>query len=380
MTADKPTEFDDVLKNFNVFGRYHSVFLFFTFLAFAANSIFCSNYVFAAEEVGYRCKDESFGENACYTTGSDNQTIRCKEWVYDNPHSFVAEFQLACHEWKRTLVGTAHSFGYMVGLLIVGPLSDRLGRKLTLVITGVLGGILGLVRSFSAWYWLYILLEFLEAAIGDNCSPMFILTIEVVSTKKRALFYVLCCFGYAFGGVMLPTAAWLFPYWRTFLRVIYTPALFFFLYLFTIDESPRWLLTKGRKAEAIVIIERAAAKNKIVIDRAVLEKLEYEEEKGLRFMELLKITFSSKTLAKRCLICIVWWTTSTFVNFGMTINSVSLQGNKYLNYMLMSLVDIPGNLFILYILNHFKRKIPLITSFIVGAALCLSQPFVPSCE
>ncbi|KAL4711636.1 hypothetical protein ACJJTC_011344 [Scirpophaga incertulas] len=378
MTAEKVTDFDDVLKGFNVFGRYHSVVLLFAFLAFAANSVFCNNYVFAAEEVGYRCMDETFNNNQCFKKNGDNVTVKCKEWFYDDSTSFVAEFDLACQDWKRTLVGTVHSFGYMVGLLIVGPLSDRLGRKLTLVITGMLGGAIGVAKSFAVWYWLYIVLEFLEAALGDNCSPMFILTIEVVSTKKRTLFYILCSFGYIFGAVMLPTAAWLFPYWRTFLRVIYTPALFFFFYLYTIDESPRWLLTKGKKDKAIAIIEKAAATNKIQIDKNVLEKLEYVEEKKLGFFELLKITFSSRTLAKRCLICIVWWTTSTFVNFGMTINSVSLQGNKYVNYILTALVDIPAHVVIIYILNHFKRKIPLISSFIVGAILCLTQPFVPT--
>jgi hypothetical protein len=40
----------------------------------------------------------------------------------------------------------------------------------------MLGGLIGLAKSFSAWYWLYIALEFLEAAVGDNCSPMFILS------------------------------------------------------------------------------------------------------------------------------------------------------------------------------------------------------------
>ncbi|KAL0839253.1 hypothetical protein ABMA28_016015 [Loxostege sticticalis] len=374
MTA---TDFDDVLKGFSVFGRYHSLFLLFTFLAFASNSVYSSNYVFTAEEVKYKCADASFGDNACYSTDSENRTIHCTEWIYDNPNSFVAEFQLACQDWKRTLVGTVHSFGYMVGLLVVGPLSDRLGRKLTLIITGMLGGVIGLLKSFTPWYWVYIALEFLEAAIGDNCSPMFILTIEIVSTNKRALFYVLCSFGYTFGGIMLPSAAWLVPYWRTFLRVIYSPALFFFLYLYFIDESPRWLLTKGKKDQAVAILQKAAKMNKMDIDKGTLEKLTCEETKDISFMQLLKITFSSKTLTKRCLICIVWWTTSTFVNFGMTINSVSLQGNKYINYMLISVVDIPGNFVIIYILNHYKRKLPLIATFVAGAALCLSQPFVP---
>lgn len=179
---------------------------------------------------------------------------------------------------------------------------------------------------------------------------------------------------------MLPSAAWLVPYWRTFLRVIYSPALFFFLYLYFIDESPRWLLTKGKKDQAVAILQKAAKMNKMDIDKGTLEKLTCEETKDISFMQLLKITFSSKTLTKRCLICIVWWTTSTFVNFGMTINSVSLQGNKYINYMLISVVDIPGNFVIIYILNHYKRKLPLIATFVAGAALCLSQPFVPKCK
>ncbi|XP_013141525.1 PREDICTED: organic cation/carnitine transporter 4-like [Papilio polytes] len=107
---------------------------------------------------------------------NNSDTNDCREWIYDNPHTFVAEFQLANQEWKRTLVGTTHCFGYMVGLLIVGPLSDRLGRKNAIVVTAVLGGVLGVARSFSPWYWLYIALEFLEAAIGDPGSPAYILS------------------------------------------------------------------------------------------------------------------------------------------------------------------------------------------------------------
>ncbi|XP_063823885.1 solute carrier family 22 member 3-like [Ostrinia nubilalis] len=372
------TDFDDVLKKFSIFGRYHCLFLFLTILAFASNSVYSSNYIFTAEEVAYKCADEAFGDNACYMKNIENATVRCTEWIYENPNTFVAEFQLACQEWKRTLVGTVHSFGYMVGLLVVGPLSDRLGRKLTLVITGILGGVFGILKSFTPWYWIYIVLEFLEAAIGDNCSPMFILTIEIVPTKKRALFYILCCFGYTLGGILLPAAAWLVPYWRNFLRVIYSPALFFFLYLYFMDESPRWLLTKGKKDEAVAILQKAANMNKIKLEKSTLEKITCEETKGISFLNLLKITFSSKTLTKRCLICIVWWTTSTFVNFGMTINSVSLQGNKYINYMIVQGVDVIGNLMIIYVLKHFKRKMPLIASFMIGAVLCVSQPFVPT--
>ncbi|XP_059061168.1 organic cation transporter protein-like isoform X2 [Achroia grisella] len=367
---------DELLSKFSVFGRYHVSLMVLAWIAFMSNSIYCHNYIFVADAVSYRCKDENFGNDLCR---SQNSSVEyCTEWIYDNPDSFVAEFGLACQEWKRTLVGTIHSFGYMVGLLLVGPMSDRLGRKLSIVITGMLGGIFGVARSFSMNYWLYIILEFLEAAIGDICSPMFVLTIEIVSSKNRLLFYILSTFGYTFGGILLSGSAYAFPYWRTFLRVVYAPALLFFFYLFVIDESPRWLLIKGKKEEAVAILEKAAKLNKIKLDKAVLEKLETEKEKDIEFVRLLKVTFRSKTLLKRFFICIIWWSTSTFVNYGLTINSVSLQGNKYINYALICIMDIPANIIILLALNRFKKKYSLIASFLVGAILCLSQPFMPT--
>ncbi|XP_031763536.1 organic cation transporter protein-like [Galleria mellonella] len=375
----EPTEtvsdMDKVLSRFNILGRYHAQFMFFSFMAFASNSVFCCNFVFAAEEVGYRCKDESFSNNTC---GSQNGSIQCSEWIYDNPDSFVAEFGLACQDWKRTLVGTIHSLGYMVGLLIVGPMSDRLGRKMTVVITGVMGGVFGVARSFAKNYWLFIALEFVEAAIGDVCSPMFVLTVEIVSTENRLLFYILNTFGYAFGAFLLSVWAYAFPYWRTFLRVIYAPAFLFFSYLFVMDESPRWLLIKGKKEKAVAVLEKAAKRNKIKLDQAVLEKLETDKEEDIAFVKLLKVTFNSKTLLKRFFICVVWWATSTFVNYGLTINSVSLQGNKYVNYALVGVMDIPANIIILLALNRFKKKYSLIVSFLIGAALCVSQPFMPT--
>lgn len=189
---------------------------------------------------------------------------------------------------------------------------------------------------------------------------------------------MICGFGFSIGGVGLPLLAWNFPYWRHLLRVLYAPALLFFFYLLLLDESPRWLLSKGRKDEAVAIVEKIAKKNKVKVDKTVLDKLSYEENiKEATLPELLKSTFTSVALLKRFFICLTWWTTSTFVNYGLMINSVSLQGNKYLNFGLINMVDFPGNLLTTFLMIRFKRKIPLIFTFVSTAILCLSQPFVP---
>ncbi|CAG5019124.1 unnamed protein product [Parnassius apollo] len=366
-SEEKTVDLEDILSKFSISGRYHLEIAALAFLVFTTNSMYTSNYIFVAEEVNYRCTKYSIGGNS---SGD------CIEWVYDKPDSFVAEFQLANQEWKRTLVGTVHSFGYMVGLFIVGPMSDRLGRKTVLIVTGVLGGVFGIARSFSPWYWLYIAFEFFEAALGDSCSPAFILITEVISTNHRIKFIFLCSLGYSFGGLTISLAAWLIPYWRTLLQVLYAPAILFFLYKYALDESPRWLLIKGHNDRAVEILEKAAKKNKLQLDKNALDKLSCENNKEAEFLDIIKSTFKSKLLRRRFFVCLVWWTTSTFVNYGLTINSVSLQGNKYLNYALLSSVDIPGIFIIGYILIKFKRKLPLTCCFFAAAVLCVSQPFV----
>ncbi|VVC86946.1 unnamed protein product [Leptidea sinapis] len=369
---EKNIELDDVLDKFGLFRRYHLKAIALVFLAFVSNAAYCNNFVFTAESVQYRCADSS-----SYGLTCGNLTQSCGKWVYEDSNSFVAEFQLACQEWKRTLVGSAHSFGYMLGLPLVGFLSDKLGRKTTTILTGVLGGIFGILRSFSLWYWFFITMEFLEAFIGDICSPIYVLSLEMVSSKKRLPFNMLVSLGYPFGGVALGLVAWLSPNWRWTLRILYTPALLFIFYKFCLKESPRWLLSNGKKDKAIDILEEAAECNKIKLDRSMLERISFPENENASFRETLKHTLSSSKLRTRFFVCVVWWMTCTFVNYGLVINSVSLEGNRYMNFILTQLVELPGIFIITYVLIHCKRKKPLILSFLAGGMLCVVHPFIP---
>lgn len=204
--------------------------------------------------------------------------------------------------------------------------------------------------------------------------------IEIVSTRDRGKFFIITNLGYIAGSMFFSWASWYFHYWRTLLRVIYAPALLILLYIFWLDESPRWLLTKGRRREAIEILEKAAAMNKITLDKATLENLSIEDNSktDLRLTTLLKTTFQSKILMQRFLVCIVWWTTSTLVSYGSTVNGVLLAGNKHLNYFLMCVVDIPMTFLVGYMLIYCKRKKPLFFSFLMSAVFFAVHPFLPT--
>lgn len=191
---------------------------------------------------------------------------------------------------------------------------------------------------------------------------------------------MLTSYGYTVGGMLLAVFAWLIQDWRWLLRALYTPALLFILYIFFLDESPRWHLSKGQKKEANTIIEKISAKNKIKLDQNMLDNLSCEKEESANLKTILASTLKSRKLRTRFFVCVIWWITSTFVNYGMILNSVSLQGNKYVNFGLTQLVDVPGLMIVTYILLRFKRKKPLIICFTFGAVMCLSQPFIPQGE
>ncbi|KAL0870209.1 hypothetical protein ABMA27_006350 [Loxostege sticticalis] len=407
---EKPVHLDEVLEKLGAFGRHQVVTMCMLALVYATNSMYNVNYVFAVEDVNYRCKipscdnststfqtpwltasspdvnEESVKQCRRYTTTdgcaafNTSQVVECVEWVYDVPDSFVAEFGLACEEWKPTMVGTAHNFGSMLGLLVQGQISDRFGRKTAAVFAGTMGAILGLTKSFATSFWFYVILEALEAAIGDALSPMFMLSIEIVEKEKAVLFQMILLNCYTCGLIVMPFISWAVPYWRTFLRVIYAPTLILLTYSFFLDESIRWLFSKGKRDKGIKLIEKIAKRNGVEIDKRILNRLEYvdeENDKTVDDKKLLLKTFKSRIMMQRFLVCMVWWLTITLINYGMMISAVFIDGNKYVNFALLMLMDIPSNVFYWLALSKYKRKMPLIVSFLIGGIFCVLQPFVP---
>lgn len=182
--------------------------------------------------------------------------------------------------------------------------------------------------------------------------------------------------GLVLGGLLIALIKWLVPCWRTFARVIYAPMLLNIFLICLVDESPRWLLTKGKINTLVKNIENAAKINKIEI-KENLSMLSSEKDARSNFMAVIAETLKSKSLLKRFFICIIWWNTCTFVDHGLSLNSVLLKGDKYFNYGLVASVRLPAALIAAIVLNKYKRKRPLIISFLACTVLCSSQPFMP---
>ncbi|KAG6440867.1 hypothetical protein O3G_MSEX001477 [Manduca sexta] len=424
MTKPKDgVDLDAILSELGQFGRYQIQNYCLILLPIMFSAVYNSQYIFAAGEIAYRCKvpecessppefetdawglwalPESSGR--CerfepideFCTGNSfhpNDTVRCSSWIYQTDYTIVATFDLACQEWKRTLVGTIHSVGVFAALPITAYISDAFGRRTAFIMTAVAAGVMGVVRSFANSYPLYVTLEFIEATVGSGVySTGFILALEMVGLNRRVLGGNIISCTFAIGQVVVALAAWAVPYWRTLTLVIYAPSILFILYCFLIEESVRWLLSKGKKKEAARIIFKAAAINKKKLSpesvKILTEDVKPEEEekpqetiadpstekKESLVMQVLR----SKTIMTRLIICSFWWITLTFVYYGLSINSVSLAGNSYVNYILTSLVEIPGYALSVLTLDRFGRKSSIMTAFFICGVSLIALPFVPT--
>ncbi|KAG7299223.1 hypothetical protein JYU34_017777 [Plutella xylostella] len=422
MAKEKPedkgvnkVDLDSILLELGQFGPFQFRTYCFILLPITLSAVYNAQYIFNAAKVNFRCLVPECESSPTFAPGAWsewtlpsgtrcqrrrplaescepgsfhlNDTVKCDRFVYEDRYSIVSEFDFPCEEWKRTLVGMAHSVGLFVALPITGFISDNYGRRTAFLLTAVSPGVTGLLRSFSPSYLVYVALEFLDATLGSGVySTGFILALELVGPKWRVLGANVVSIFFAVGQVVLALVAWAVPYWRTLTRVLYAPSLLFVFYYFVVQESVRWLLARGQKEKAAQIIFKAADINKKKLSPQTIQFLsapdveqattspQPEEE---RQPSLGRQVLRSKILMTRLVICSVWWMSVTFIYYGLSINSVSLAGNSYVNYILTALVEIPGYCLSVVALDRFGRKRSIMTAFLICGVSLLALPFIP---
>lgn len=166
--------------------------------------------------------------------------------------------------------------GYVVGTLILSPLSDRVGRKhmllVTMVLTGIGSLITGIVDSYS-WFVFGRILT--GIGIGADLAIVNTYIGEVAPRHGRAkytsLIFIMSAIGGFIGiwlGLLLTTPSTPFPMglpfamagphftdgWRIMYFVGALLALVGILLRFQLPESPRWLLSQNRVQEADEVV------------------------------------------------------------------------------------------------------------------------------
>ncbi|MEO6453503.1 MAG: sugar porter family MFS transporter [Ginsengibacter sp.] len=183
------------------------------------------------------------------------------------------------------MVGWAASsaiWGCVLGAMFAGYISDTIGRKKALLITAILFFISAVAASLATNLTQFILARLiggLGIGAASMLSPLYIS--EIAPAKNRGTLVSLYQLAIVIGinviyFVNLKIAAygnepWNVEYgWRYMLASGILPALIFFILLFLVPESPRWLTKKNRSEEAFTILEKVNGEEKA---KAVLQEI-----------------------------------------------------------------------------------------------------------
>jgi MFS transporter, AAHS family, 4-hydroxybenzoate transporter len=165
------------------------------------------------------------------------------------------------HEWHITrasfgLVMSAAPFGLVLGALVAGPSSDRLGRRVVLITSVLLFGVCSLLTALSASLEQMMLMRFITGiGLGAAMPNASTLLSEYVPTRRRSLMITSMFIGFGVGSALVGfVAGWLIPHlgWRSvlvfggILPLATAPLLFAWL-----PESVRFMLVRGYPRERI---------------------------------------------------------------------------------------------------------------------------------
>ena len=151
--------------------------------------------------------------------------------------------------------------GTIIGALFCGKPAERYGRKKSLIVIGILYLISAVFSGAIVNWYSFMFFRFLGGlAVGASSvvGPMFIAEISPAAWRGRFV-----CF-FQFNIVLGIVLAYFSNYWiagvpndwQWMIMAEAIPALLFSVLMFTMPESPRWLVKQGRDADAVAVFEK----------------------------------------------------------------------------------------------------------------------------
>ncbi len=298
------------------------------------------------------------------------------------------EFDLS--DAQNGWVVSSPSFAAMIAMLIAGRLSDLIGRKKILIGVAFLYALSALASAYAFSYEsLYIARMIGGLAFGAALilAPMYIA--EISSAENRGMLVSIQQLNIVLGFF----AAFLSNYyfnqfngapdsilnddtvWRWMLGVEFFPAILYFILLFFVPRSPRWLYANNMEVEAQQVLESIHGNEQAKVEMETINKSisEKDQEKKVGIGELfqpalryiLLVGLSLGILQQATGInAVYFYATSIFKQTGIGTDAAFSSG------VLLSFTTVIFTLAAIFLIDRMGRR-PLLLIGITGIAISL---------
>jgi putative MFS transporter len=300
------------------------------------------------------------------------------------------------------LIATGY-IGQLIGALGFGAMAERYGRIKGASAAVLVISLMGIACIFANSFTGLLVCRFIQGiGLGGEVPVAATYINELSQAKRRGRFFMLYEMIFPIGLMAAgQLGAWLVPSlgWHALFLVGALPTLIIAFGVMTLPESPRWLIHKGRLAEAERVVEQAeasaarkgykyqgtiksAAETTTTLARQMQLADSVKASRKTRPLEVLSHAYRSRTL-------IVWvlWATSYFVANGLNNWLPSLYRTFYhmplqealRTASITNMIQVVATLLCAVIVDKIGRRSWTIASFVV-AGLALLVVWITGAE
>ena len=162
-------------------------------------------------------------------------------------------------EWNLSLVfevaiGCSVFFFYAIGGVLFGSLSDKIGRRQTILIAGFILSVSSFLSAASINKWMFLFTRIsVGLCIGANFPTALVFSSEITCAKYKeyGVFSLLLIGNISLLVISIEAVLFLNTFgWRVFIIVANLPILIAIVILAMVPESPRYLVASGQEDEA----------------------------------------------------------------------------------------------------------------------------------
>ena len=305
--------------------------------------------------------------------------------------------------------------GSIIGVLFAGILSDKFGRKSTMILSAILFSTSAIGCAVSTDFnqlVIYRIIGGVGIGVVSIISPLYISEVAVAQYRGRLVsLYQLAVtigflgaylvnyqlLGYSMSNPDVSTGWWNLVFvsevWRGMLGMETLPAIMFFIIIFFIPESPRWLILKGREEKATNILERIYTSSKEALFQLTETKSVLSSESKSEWKLLLQPGIRKAVIIGVCIAVLgQFMSVNAVLYYGPSIfENAGLSGGDSLFYqVLVGLVNTLTTVLALVIIDKVGRKklvyygvsgmvislVLIATYFIYGESWAISSIFL----
>ena len=313
---------------------------------------------------------------------NDSNVIPCRfGWEYATnvyKETAVSRFDWVCENKNMATFAFQISFiGMVVGALVFGMISDYLGRKFVFILTSALIAVFGVASVFSTSEEMFFILWSFRA-IGHPASfiSVFLLTVEFLVPEHREVFFLIANGAWPVGMSLMALILWALDgdwFWSGIVTSI--PFFYFLIFAVHLPESPRWLASLFRIQDAKNIITKIAVTNEAKVPVDLVERLKpTASSDSLRNSAITFLKLPKQIL--RLLIISIALGADIIIYYVIHLNLNNISENTYFDFIILSIVEIPGYFFGLYLMR-FGRRFTVAACFLVNGIFCIAGGYVP---